>query len=449
MNWGFSAIFVILTSILAVSLTAGAEVRSEMKLFSDSFVSSAFESSQKTNYQFFGARLKTDDPKKEDVFQLDLAGGVAFGAPLLNYMNFAEIYAQFGTGQDQTFSLGRKKMNWSDVDSRWNLGVWEPVFKWNPLSPQRQGLTGLFWEVDRPDFGIALFASGLYLPDEGPSFEIEGGEFVNGNPWFHRPPDSIHIFNETTKIDYQFQKPNEAEVVFQRSYGGKFRLGDTNGLSFQVSHIYKPDNQLALGYDGYLDIPRDRGVVALQPQVYYHSLTGGDLTYKFANFKVGVSTLYDRPAQDKIFDSQWTHPVFQDAVLVGSFIEANYRNFKVYFQRLDISGGNVTEEGDLANPARRPLMTPYPFRQANEVGVAGQIPFPKFRKLVGNLSYTRSDRNDFSLVKFNTRFKFSSLWAVYSEMQLIDAGALTVDNQNDIAQFVNNDRFLVGASYVF
>ena len=446
-----SRIFLIFLGLMAGALPARAELRTEMKLFSDSFISDAFDSSQKTNYQFFGARLKTEDtsPEKKDILHMDLSGGVAFGAPLLNYLNFTEFYVQLQVADDQTFSVGRKKLNWNDLDARWNLGVWEPVFKWNPLTPQRQGLMGLFWELDRKNYGFTLFASPLYLPDEGPSYEINNGQFENGNPWFHRPPDSIHIFNETTKIEYNLQKPNEGDVILQRSYGAKLRLGDPQALLFQLSQIYKPENQLALGYNGVLDIPRDRGVVDLQPQVFYHSVTGADLTYKFYNWRIGTSAMYDRPDQNNVFDSKWTHPVFQNALLLGSFVEAYYRNFKVYFQRLDISGGNVTEQGDLANPNRAPLTTIYPYRQANEVGMAAQYQFARTRKLIGSLSYTRSDKNDFSLIRFNTRLKLSNLWSLYSEMQLIEAGPVSINNQNDIAQFANNDRFLIGAAYVF
>ena len=81
--------------------------------------------------------------------------------------------------------------------------------------------------------------------------------------------------------------------------------------------------------------------------------------------------------------------------------------------------------------------------------MSAQYQFARTRKLLGGVSYTRSDRNDFSMVRFNGRLRLSSLWSIYSEMQLIEAGLLTKDNQNDIAQFANNDRFLIGVAYVF
>jgi hypothetical protein len=444
--------WVFLPFVFAGLLPAGsafAQIQSEMKLFSDSFISPSFEATQKTNYQFVGASLKTDE-KSQDPLRMDISGAVAFGEPLLNYLNISEFYYEnkFADAQ-QTLTLGRRKMLWNELDARWNFGIWEPVFKWNPLSPERQGLSGLFWQVDRPLFSMMLFASPIYLPDQGPSYEIENGAFVRGNPWFSRPPDSIHIFGETTPIEYNLQRPNDSQVVFQTSYGGRLSFGDPKALLFQMSYIYKPSNQLALGYDGVLDLTKDKGEVNILPEVFYHSLTGADLSYAFANVRLGASAIYDRPSHDKIFDDQWTHPVFHDAFLSTEFIEMKFRFISLYVQRLDINGGDVTEEGDLADPSRRPLMIVYPFKQANEVGLRGHVSFAHFRHVEATLSYTQSDKNDFSMVKFNTQVNLSNMWSLYGEMQLINAGALTVDNQNDIAQYANNDRYMIGAAYAF
>lgn len=431
-----------------VAQPAFAQIRSEMTIFNDAFISPAFQATQKTSYQFVGAQLKTEE-KSTDALVMDVEGAVAIGTPVLNYLNISEFYFAKEMSEDQTLTIGRKKMMWSQVDARWDLGVWEPVFKWNPLSPERQGLIGLFWDVKRKNFAITLFASPLFLPDQGPSYEIQNGDFVKSSPWFPRPPDMIHIFNETTQIEYRMKRPSESQVAFQASYGAKISLGDPQKLFFQVSQIYKPSNQLAIGYDGILNISKDRGVIDLLPQVVYHSMTGADLSYNTGVVKVGVSVLHDRPKQETAFEPQWTHPVYEDALLASGSIDLETRFFAFHFQRIEISGGNVADRGPLADPKRRPLMTRYPFKQANEFGVSAHASFSKFRRITGNLSYTQSDKNDFSMVKMNAGLKLSKLWNIYLEMQLVDAGILTVDNQNEISQYVNNDRLLIGATYVF
>lgn len=441
--------FLIGVSFLLIAPKSHAQVQTEMKLFSDSFVSPSFEATQKNNYQFVGAQLKTDG-FSEDTLKMDISGGVAIGEPLLNYLNIAEIYFQTSQKQDETFYFGRKRTLWSELDARWDLGLWEPVFKWNPLSPERQGLTGLFWQIDRPYYTLGLFASPLYLPDQGPSFEIENGSFVKGNPWFRRPPESIRIWNEVTEIEYKLEKPNEAEVVLQSSFGMKLTFGDPQSFRAQASYIYKPMNQLAMGYEGNLDLAQLKGVVNIQPQVAYHSLSGADVSYKLKNrLRVGISGIFDRPNKDEIFEEKWTHPVFEDALLLSPFIEWTTDRWGISLQHLEIYGGEVREKGDLASPTRPPLMGRYPYQQADQVAVMMNYLFSKNRRLTAKVSYTHSEKNDFDLIRMTSRFRLSSLWSLVAEMQLLKAGALSLENQNDIAQFENNDRMMIGVGYVF
>ncbi|MGZ3773100.1 MAG: hypothetical protein ACXVCY_03580 [Pseudobdellovibrionaceae bacterium] len=436
-------------SFLIAPLKSSAQVQTEMRFLSDSFVSPSFEATQKTNYQFVGAQLKTDS-FSEDNLKMDIAGGVAVGEPLLNYLNISEINFQKSQSQNEMFYFGRKRLQWSELDSRWDFGVWEPVFKWNPLSPERQGLTGIFWQVDRPYYTLGLFASPLYLPDQGPSFEIENGSFVKGNPWFHRPPDSIKIWNEVTNIDYRLEKPNEAQVVMQSSFGMRLSFGDPQNFRGQLSYIYKPANELAMGYQGNLDLANLKGVVDIQPQVFYHSLTGLDLSYKTqSHWRMGLSGIFDHPNKDEIFDSKWTHPVFSDALLLSPFIEWSQDRWGVSFQHLEIFGGQVTEVGDLASPNRPPLMVRYPYQQADQLALMTNYLFSKNRRLTAKVSYTHSQKNDFDLIRLASRLRLSGMWSLMAEMQLVKAGPLTMDNQNEIAQFENNDRLMVGVGYVY
>lgn len=435
-------------ALLLTPWCASAQVQTEMRLFSDSFISPTFESAEKTNYQFVGAQIKTD-PFSEDSLKMDVAGGVAIGAPLLNYLNISEFYVQSRQSETETFYLGRKKMLWNELDTRWDLGVWEPLFKWNPLNAENQGLTGLFWQVDKPYYTLVLFASPLYIPDQGPSFEIEDGTFVKGNPWFRRPPESIRIWQEATAIDYKFEKPSESQVVLQNSFGLKLSFGDPQGLRGQVAYTYKPANQLAVGYEGNLNVAELKGAVNLQPQVFYHSLVGGDISYKYERFRFGVSGLYDKPSKDDIFEEKWTHPVFEDAVLVSPFIEWATGAFGVAVQHLDIVGGQVKEEGELASDKRAALMTRYPYQEATQVSVMGNFSFRKTKRLMTKLSYTHSEKNKFDLIRVSARFRVSGLWSFIGEAQLVKADPADKDNQNEIAQFVNNDRLMLGAAYVF
>jgi hypothetical protein len=425
-----------------------AQVQSEMKVFSDSFISPAFEATEKTNYEFIGAGIKSET-FSEDLIKMDVAGGVAVGAPLLNYLNISEFYFEERFSESERLYIGRKKMNWNELDSRWNFSLWEPLFKWNPLAPDRQGLMGLFWQIDRPYFSVTLYGSPFYIPDQGPSFEIENGEFVRGNPWMRTPPASVRIFNDTSDIEYQFDKPNESQIILHSSFGGSIRFGDPEAFNFQMSYVYKPANQLALGYDGKQALGPDKSVVTLHPQVFYHSLTGADMSYKIKRMRFGVSAVYDKPNKDKIFDDEWTAPVFEEAFIYSPFVDIEMPYVTLSLQHIGMVGGEVTETGELASADRAPLTSRYPFHEANQVSLTSNFSFGKARRLSTRLSYTESQKNDFSLIRLNARLRLSRIWSFFSEMQMVEAGEVSVDNQNEIAQFANNDRFMLGVGYDF
>lgn len=441
--------FIISSVLIFLSSTAAwGQVVSELELFSDSFVSSSFGATSKSDYQFFAASLRTD-PAVESDFRMDVSGAVAFGAPLLNYLNASELYFYKDLGAQQKLKLGRAKFLWSELDARWDLGVWEPVFKWNPLSAERQGLSGLFWQSEKNGIEVTLFASALFLPDQGPSFDLENGKFVRGNPWFRRPPESVQIFNETTAIEYDFTRPNESDIVFRTSYGGRLLLGEQEKVRLSLSYLYKPMNQLALAYDGALNIPKDRGVITIVPDVFYHTLLGADVVANSGRFRYGASGTLDKPNNEKVFAPELTVPVFTKAFLATAFLEYDSGPFLISIQRMEIFGGEISEEGKLATADRRPLMTRYSFRQANEVSGVVRRSLGKSRRFEVRGSLMGSDRGDFSLVKMYGKLSVSQLWHVFGEVQLVDAAQVSAQNQNEIAQYANNDRFMLGVSYVF
>ncbi|MGZ3795992.1 MAG: hypothetical protein ACXVB1_06490, partial [Pseudobdellovibrionaceae bacterium] len=63
--------------------------------------------------------------------------------------------------------------------------------------------------------------------------------------------------------------------------------------------------------------------------------------------------------------------------------------------------------------------------------------------------YTVSHKNDFEYLQWYLNYRFSSLWSGFTELELVRAGEQTSQNQNEIAQYRNLDRFMVGLAYVF
>ena len=380
---------------------------------------------------------------------MNIDGAVAFGAPMMNYLDISEFYFQTKTSETEKLFIGRKLMTWSELDSRWNLGLWQPLFQWNPLNPEAQGMSGIFWQAERIGYAISIFASPIYIPNQGPTFEIVNGQFVPGNPWFRRPPESVRIFSESTRVDYNFEKPNESHVVIQTSYGARMQIGSADATLLRLSYMYKPSNELALGYAGILNTGTLRGVVDLKPVVFFHALTGIDLTHSWNGLRIGISGVLDRPQKDIEFEERWTHPQMSDAYLISPYIEYGRPDFLVSLQSLNVYGGEVRDVGDMASADRAPLTMIYPYQQAIKMTLKNRIQFRAMQQITSQVSYTASQKNDFDYVQWGLNYRLSSLWSVFSELDLLKAGDTTMANQNEIAQFKNDDRFMIGAAYVF
>jgi hypothetical protein len=436
--------------------TSQARFSPQLRLWDDSFISPDYDATAARDFGFIGLSLKTPADSKW-LTKMDIDAAFAFGAPLLSYLNFKELYldipfAEGNTGQLTGLQVGRKRSEWSAVDSRWNLGIWEPVFKWNPLTPESQGLTGLFLTFPWESVELEVMGSPLYLPDQGPSFQVsEDGQFERGNPWFHRPADTIRIWSETSKVEYNFQRPNESQVVLQRTYATRLRF-KSDSYFLQASYAFKPMNQLPLAYDGSLNIPKDRGVVDIVTSVQYHEVTGADLQWHNNRWKLGISGLRDKPFGTADFEEpeKWTRPVYHEAFVTSPYLDWNFASgLTARLQYLNITGGEVEELGPLASKDRPSITRRYPFTQAESVEIEYQGRSLIHRAWKSSLNYTLSQKNQFDMIRWRGLVQLSGLWNIFSEAMLVRAEPETFSNQNDISEFENHDRLLFGVGYVF
>ena len=425
-----------------------AQLNSRVLLENESFLSPEFEATDHSQYQFIGFNLRNSLDSEKLI--LDSQAIMAVGTPVLNYIKFKEAAIIFVNSPTQTLITGRKKFLWSEMDDSWSLGTIEPVFKWNPLNRESHGLTGLFWVTQQPWLQFTAFVSPVFLPDQGPSFEINRqGHFAKINPWFQMPPRTFQPFpgsDASSDIQYKVRKPPESEVILQTTLGGGLegKLGE-NGL-WRSAYFYKPMNQLALGYDGIYNNVTNTGEVEILPQVGYHRVTAADLIYTINNYRMGVSYMKDQPEPLK-FDPEWTAPIFSTAHMYSAFLQFNYKKQMVKLEYLSMFGGKVVETGEFADPNRAAITSRFPFTEAVKGRYDFELPILKQQKLNMNLSWTHSERNQFDLVQVKGQYSVSRRWQTFADMQLVKAKPLTGENSNEISPQENNDRFMVGMSY--
>lgn len=443
---------VVATAVFIFSNFAIARIDTEMHFYTDSFVSQNYSATEKTYYQYLGVKAESDH-FKQDTLVIDIESGYAVGAPLLSYLNISEFYfnIQRDSETDPQFTFGRRKFKWSRIDDDWSLGLWEPVFKSNPLNTSSQGLLGAFMDHRIGPFKMMLFASPLYLPSQGPNFQISNGAFVPGNPWFRKPPENFVFSSEVSKIDYQIERPKDSQIVFQTSVGGQFGVDLTSQQQLQLTHIYKPMNDLGLAYNAIMDISKDKAIVSINPQVMYHTLTSVEYLGEFENFELVGHFALDRPKNESVvWSDNWTHPVYKDAQIISESIEYKlFTNHRLGLKNMNILNGQVVEIGEWADSQRPSITTRYPFTQASEVYIKNNWKLGNREWIHSSLSYMWSVKNQFELLKWKLKYSVAKRWYLEMNMIFVDANELSVSNYNSISEYKNNDQVALGVVYVF
>jgi|GEM_PF-2695512 len=424
----------------------------QVSLTQASFLSPEYNLTQKKNFQFIGAGFDTlssprADHDLENGLQAQISGMVAPDTAVLSYLDVKQLFWKQGF-----LSIGRKKQSWSYIDNNFSLGMYQPLFQWDPLLSQQQGLTGIFLTLDSPDttvpWGFVAFGSPIFIPDQGAGYQIKDGQFERSNPYFQAPPAFFVIRGQTDTADYNIQKPDTNAVVFNRSFAGKFYLGrEEEGPYFQASFSNQPVNQLALGFQGFVT-PNNSVDVEIQPQVYYHSLSSADALYSLKSVVMGLSFLKENISAPT-YDPKWTYVDYSSSNLVSPFVKVRLKNFNATLSYLSVQGAAETIAGDLSDQSSNYLPHRYPFRSAYQAVVNYRFRIKASQYVSLSTRYLQGSLNEFALWTTQAAYQFRSNWAVNMTTQLVDVKDSAAGSLIAYQAYNNNDAIAVGVSYVF
>jgi len=359
------SLLVIILGLVFCFKTAKADVLASLETKGLSFISPDYENTKSSTFGFFGAVMKSDD-SVSDSFKLNLKAMYAMGAPVLSYLNLSELYFNYQIDSTSEIQIGRKINVWSRVDELWNLGFFQPQFRWNSLHPESQGLTGFFWNKKKNNFDFLLFASPVFIPDQGPGYVLINGQFESNNPWFLSPPQNILFQNQILPIDYKIETPNISDVIFQPHFGLQMKYGDqSKGVFASLSSMYKPSHQMALGYKGVL--VTDHVSITILPKTYYENLIAADIGYASEVSVVDISVLHSRPKSPD-FDVNYNKPVLFESTSLSPHISLKANSSLSFEAKALITfGEDIIEIGPDSNPSRQTLTTKYIYRNAYEL----------------------------------------------------------------------------------
>lgn len=454
---GFSAL--IIMGIEAPSLAQdGAssslfeDAQGQLSLRQESFVSPDYNQTEVKHFQFIGGGVDTlararNESEIANGLQTQTNGAVSPNVSVLSYLNVAQLY-----WKQEHFVVGRRKENWSQLDDIWTMGLYQPLFRWNPIVPESQGLSGIFLQFQKEDvklpWGIVLFGSPLFIPHQEAGFEVENGKFVASNPYFGQRPVQAEISGQTDEIKYRIEKPPMEKVVSNQSFAGKIYLGNPHsGFLLQSGFAHKPANELSLGIDAYASANNTIEVNVL-PTIAYHTLASADLQYSWKHVVIGVSGVKeDRESPE--FESQWTYADYDKSTLVSPYAKFRYRGWEILTSYLDVAGGEKHPQGNLSSEGKDFLSNRYAFGNSYllKVSMAQRLVRQQILKVAA--SYQQGASNEYGLVTANMAYQFDPSWSFSLSGQLIRVADNDAGEKTAYSSFVNNDSATVGVQYVF
>jgi hypothetical protein len=440
-------LWLMLIMLLGNSAVSLAVPKNSIFFRNDEFISSAFNAATDSTWNGIGATFSTDKDAKSKTTQFSGDFLVVPQQSLLNYVNIEEAFVQIDAGT-LNLSFGRKKQSWSLVDESWNLGLWQPLFKWNPLEPAQQGLSGLFvglpLEADIP-VRINFLASNIFIPNQGAKYELRSGQFEKVNPWFKTPPAQMRLLGVDTPVKYHLQIPSVDEVISQPTVATQVVVGELeNGPSFLLAYGRKPSNGLAMSFRGMFDLGERAGVVDIKPKVFMHDVVSADLRYKSEKWHLSAGVLNEKPQQMTATEVGWTRPNLEELKVFSLSAGASVKYLTAELSYMEAIGGQTQLIGELAQSSTNLSMTRLPYTRALRL---------KNQLLIGkgllNFDITQGLNAEFSQVGLGSELQVNKYIKLFVEGELIKVSAGTSVQQSEMAQFEDNDRLGLGMKYEY
>lgn len=437
-----------------MSNSSKAQVYGQVRMEGMQYLTPIAEASQLTYSQLLSARLSAVKETSWIDFAGDVSGGTFFSKGQ-SHLVVHELYmASHGSSKFKTF-LGRKKKDWSDVDQRWQLGLWQPTFAIDALRPEEQGLTGLFLDYTEPQLEILGFVTPMFIPNMGPDIREEGGGLVADSRWYRAPSRDYDFNNRINTIQYDLDIPETAKLVANPGAAFMVRVGEKEkGAWVNASAGYLPVNELVLKRQNFKDVSADKVDVTVSPTVTYHSVSSIDVGYSYRGIKGSLSYLQDEP-KEILPETDWSIQKMKPAQVYSAAVDFSMadifsKTLAFHVEYLKVFGGGIVDIISSGAPDDFTLFDKrFKFTNALSLGVEGQLASFFRRPFVTRFKYIYDYDQRGSLL--NTEFLYypSQKWAVVMGGDVLGVQDETYSPSSFLNQYRANDRVYGGMTYVF
>ena len=265
-----------------------------------------------------------------------------------NYFRPHEGYVSY-----QEFSLGRKKITWSQWEEPWGQTMVQPRFTDDRLHNSQAGLIGAFYDHEGKYFNVHLVFSPIYIPEMGPHYWLADQHFTSRNPWFHAPTTNVDFAGQETNLNYSVNQPDDWTVMNRPGGGGTFEWRPSDHTFARVSEAFLPITQIMFGFplNGQFSLQSDSMDINLTPRFLYHNVVNSDFVVQNKQSEVGVSLSDDLPIQDQLpVAENWelqrtTNAIIASAYYTQYFTDSRASSFTA--SALKIWGGDQPDQGQI------------------------------------------------------------------------------------------------------
>jgi hypothetical protein len=387
----------------------------------------------------------------KDAFQFGIEVDSLYGLRKANYryLDISEAYLGYDTFHWFTYA-GRKRFDWSEMDSYWSLGLFQPRFRWDYLNERENALFGWFVGAQNENFHFVAYASPIYIPEQGAPFDIDGGDCKTASPWFACPTATIALFNQSTDVNYSLDIPPVKDLITNYGYGATLRIGKSLGVFGRASYVHKPMNQFLLSYEGTLNLSSLSIPAIIRPRVLYHDLFGFDFGHHWVRHAIVGSMLWEKPKRDnppttwntqEAYDARLLSITAKTMPLPGRF--SRTRLEASFFHR---SGGNGPDRGPFAQ--RQAVFEPrYAFKNAYSFAVLTPIFDSWSSSFLLGTKFVWDTANQGNILQSDLYFWPLARTTVNLGIDIL--GSESTSTVDFISRYQRNDRVRGGITYVF
>ncbi|MGZ3698999.1 MAG: hypothetical protein ACXWP5_12775 [Bdellovibrionota bacterium] len=352
------------------------------------------------------------------------------------------------------FRFGRELIQWNRLDEQWRLGIWQPRFRWDFVSPMQTGLIGAYVHINTRYFQATAFGTPFFVPERGDTTSISNGAVSSPSMWMAALPNAYPMGGVLTPAHYDVAMPSLMSVIFNPGASIQLRGGEAKGPYASVGYAFKPINQMLTSVDVHLDVttmPNNLNLM-IHPRFLFHHLASGELGYEGRNWGAAVSVLYERPVEDTP-DPNWISQQITESIALSPSVYWKINPALGFAPRLDLAylrqwGGNAATFVPSNLPVGQvPFENRYPYQNAVLLGAQSELPlgFSISTRTLYDISH------DGLIFSGEARYTLFKHWVFSIGGDVLVSGAFTgVPGSGDfIANFQDNDRVHAGVRYVF